>query len=542
MPGLSASLQGHDLGHLIVIGQQWGLELHPRDSQQAIELLEADLPAAVATGFDSLAVDTQRAIRELAAINRLPWGQFERKYGPLREMGPGRREKQQPEQNPISLTETLWYRGLIGRAFFDTADGPREFAYIPDELLAVIPREAEARRPIGRAARPAERAIEQLASDAILDQACTLLAGLRRELEEPQLGEAEAWLLPVDGLKRLLASADLLDERGKPNSEAIRKFLESPRGAALAWLVQAWLDSDEFNELRLVPGLRAEGNWENTPVATRQRLLEFVRSAPPGQWWSLDALIADVKAGQPDFQRTAGDYDSWYLRHEASGEYLRGFQHWGEVDGALIAFFVRGPLHALGLLDLAGPSERNPATAFRWTRWAAALLQGHAFRGAKVETLKLKIDSRGRVLLPTLAPRAVRYLVARFCEWRPKQKDGYLYQITAHSLEAARKQGLKVKQLVALLKANSSAPLPPNLLQALKRWETQGTQARLGTALVLRVGSAAALKALRASRAARFLGEPVGPTAILVKPGAGQQVMQALLELGYLGALEETEQ
>jgi hypothetical protein len=80
--------------------------------------------------------------------------------------------------------------------------------------------------------------------------------------------------------------------------------------------------------------------------------------------------------------------------------------------------------------------------------------------------------------------------------------------------------------------------LPPNLAQALKRWEQQGTQVRLGNSLVLRLGSAAALKALRASRAARYLGEPLGPAAIAVKPGAGPQVLQVLLEIGYLGELE----
>jgi hypothetical protein len=115
-----------------------------------------------------------------------------------------------------------------------------------------------------------------------------------------------------------------------------------------------------------------------------------------------------------------------------------------------------------------------------------------------------------------------------------------VYLISAAALEQARKQGLKVSQLLALLKANSSAPLPPNLLQALKRWEQQGTQARLQATLVLRLGSAAALKALRASKAARYLGEPLGPTAVVVKPGASQQVLGALLELGYLGELEET--
>lgn len=541
MPGLSASLQGHDLGLLIVIGRQWGLELHPRDVQHAIETLEAELPPALAAGFSHLPEDTQRAIRDLAAAGRQAWGQFERKYGRLREMGAGRREKELPHLNPVSITEFLWYRGLIGKAFFDTPDGPREFAYIPDEFLAILPRENESAPPFGRPARPEERAVEQIAGDAILDQLCTVLAGLRKELSRDALASAEPWLLAPDALASLLRDGGVIDDHDRLNAEATRNLLELPRGDALAWLVHTWLASEGFDELRALPGLKAEGNWKNLPVTSRQRVLEFLRSAPEGQWWSLEAVIADVKARQPDFQRPGGDYDSWYLRREGSDHYLRGFQHWDEVDGAFIAFIVRAPLHALGLVDLASPSQGTPATAYRWTRWAAGLLQAQAPSNPKVENLKLKVDSRGRVLIPMLAPRTVRYLVARFCEWLPKQKEDYVYQITAHSLEAARKQGLKVKQLVALLKANSSAPLPPNLLQALKRWETQGAQARLSKALVLRLGSASALKALRASRAARFLGEPLGPTAVVVKPGAEQQVLQALLELGYLGQLEETQ-
>jgi hypothetical protein len=56
---------------------------------------------------------------------------------------------------------------------------------------------------------------------------------------------------------------------------------------------------------------------------------------------------------------------------------------------------------------------------------------------------------------------------------------------------------------------------------------------------VLQVNSAAALKALRSSRAARYLGEPLGPTSIAIKAGAGPQVLQVLVELGYLGTLDE---
>jgi hypothetical protein len=539
MPGLLQSLQGQDLGHMRIVAEQWGIALSARDGQDGISQLEAKLPDAVAGSWQSLSEPIRDALLALMANGgRLPWSAFVRRFGDLREFGPGRRDKEKPHLDPTSITEQLWYRGLIGRAFFDVSDGLVEHAYIPDELVAVLPWQTAGTQAFGRPARPEERAIVILAGDGIVDQACTYLAGLRAGTHEDKLATAEDWKLNLDEMRALLSAAGLLDDKGKPVPEATRRFLEAPRGVALAQLAQAWLESDEYNDLRLLPGLQAEGNWQNDPAATRRKLIDILRSAPADQWWNIASLIADVKARQPDFQRPAGDYDSWYL-HNGAGQYLRGFAHWDEVDGGLIAHMLRVTLPALGILDLAAAAEGQPAAAFRWSRLAQALLQGKAPAGAKAETLKLRVDSRGKVLVPLLSQRAVRYLLARFCDWLPKQKDGYVYLISAAALEQARKQGLKVSQLLALLKANSSAPLPPNLLQALKRWEEQGTQARLQATLVLRLGSAAALKALRASKAARYLGEPLGPTAVVVKPGASQQVLGALLELGYLGELEE---
>jgi hypothetical protein len=155
------------------------------------------------------------------------------------------------------------------------------------------------------------------------------------------------------------------------------------------------------------------------------------------------------------------------------------------------------------------------------------------------KTERIKVDSRGLIAVPRAASSTLRYQLARFGDWLPPRRDGYQYQISARSLAAARRQGLKASQLLALLKANIAGSLPPNLVQALKRWELQGPQASLGALQVLRLPSQAALKALRASRAVRWLGEPLGPLAVEVKPGAGQQVLQALLELGYLGEIEE---
>ena len=71
-----------------------------------------------------------------------------------------------------------------------------------------------------------------------------------------------------------------------------------------------------FNELRLLPGLKFEGDWTNDPLRTRQAILELVSQIPENRWWSLAAFVAAVREQHPDFQRPAGDYDSWFIRQD----------------------------------------------------------------------------------------------------------------------------------------------------------------------------------------------------------------------------------
>lgn len=537
MPGLAQSLQGQDLGHLNIVADLWGIELQAGDATRAIDQISIALPALL-VDLEELKPAAREALAQLvAAGGRLPWSQFERRFGEVRVMGPARRDKERPHRNPTSVAEQLWYRALVGRAFFDSDSGLEEFAYIPDDLLAELPFNAKPQPVYGRPARPEERAHLQLTSDRILDDATDLLAALRINLDLATARQSD-WTASIVGISALLVAVGLLDATGAPVTTAVRKFLEAKRGVALLQLVSAWLSSKTFDELRLVPSLVAEGSWASRPDQSRAKVLNLVTGLPAGQWWSLSAFIADVKKYEPDFQRPAGDYDSWYLRSADNGEYLRGFEHWDAVDGALLAFFVRGPLAWLGLVDLALRAQGEDATAFRLSALAKPLLDGQA-PNLPVEDAKLRVDSRGVVSAPRLTPRAVRYQISRFCDWLPAKQDNFQYQISAHSLTVARQQGLRVPQLLTLLKAHTSGSLPPNLVQALKRWEQQGSQGRLTPLLVLRVQSAAALKALRASRAARYLAEPIGPLAIAVKPGSAPQVLQALLELGYFGELEE---
>lgn len=295
-------------------------------------------------------------------------------------------------------------------------------------------------------------------------------------------------------------------------------------------LADAWAASPTFNELKLMPGLICEGEWSNQPHETREFLLNLVEAVPADKWWSLGSLIRDVKLKYADFQRPAGDYDSWFIKRASDGQYLRGFSYWDQVDGALIRYFVTDILHWLGRVELSVAEGATEPTAFRT-----------AAPEARSETGKLTVTSNGRITIPRDAPRVIRYQVSRFCEWDEPRKDDYLYRLTTRSLAQAKEQGLKAEQLLALLVKHTHGAVPPSLVKALKRWEANGTEARAETQVVLRLSKPEVLEELRKSRAAKFLGEVLSPTAVVVKPGAVQKVMEGLAELGILGELKAEE-
>jgi hypothetical protein len=296
------------------------------------------------------------------------------------------------------------------------------------------------------------------------------------------------------------------------------------------------MQSLTFNELKLMPGIVCEGEWKNQPQETREFLLNLIEAIPEGKWWSLNSFIRDVKTKNADFQRPAGDYDSWFIKRESDGQYLRGFESWEQVDGALIKFFITDILHWLGQVDLSIAEGATEVTSFRHS----------SFKSKNVENGKMSVSSNGKIAIEQTAPRVVRYQISRFCEWEgtvgrvaPKGRietkaDDYKYQITAQSLRHAKEQGLKAEQLLALLVKHTDNKVPPPLVKALKRWEANGTEARVESQVILRVSKPEVLEEMRKSRAGKFLGEVLSPTAVIIKGGAIQKVMEALTELGLL--------
>jgi hypothetical protein len=555
MPDIYHSLLGRDLGHLRIVAELWGIELKSAEVNEAAKELIASLldPERVIELLEFLTPQAREALRVLAASNgRLPYAIFIRQFGDIRDMGAGKRDRERPHLKPATTSESLFYHALIARAFFDTDQGPQEFAYIPDDLFELVSQrisesqgandketplinDALKGEPPGRGATPGEKAHPIPPTDRILDDATTLLAALRLGKLDFAKHAGSAQRNPGNDPKLipLLHAAGLL-KKNIPQAEIVRKFLEAPRGEARKMLIEAWQKSESFNELRLMPGLTCEGEWKNQPQVTREFLLNLLETIPDDKWWNLNALISDIKKKYPDFQRPAGDYDSWFIKRESDGQYLRGFAYWDQVDGALIRFFIMDILYGLGMVELASPESGKDITAFR-------ILNAEALK-VKAEDARVKVSSQGTITAPRYAPRAVRYQISRFCEWEDGLKvpgvetkpEEYKYKITPRSLTKAKEQGLKVEHLLTLLAKHSNAGIPPVLIKALKRWEVNGTEARAETQVILKVSRPEVLEELRKSKAVRFLGEPLGPTSIIIKAGAQAKVMAALTEMGLL--------
>lgn len=535
MPTLIESIIDYEPDQLEMLAEQWGidLELDPAKSaarQIAARLLDRTLFIEVLQALPDKA--NQALLRLARSGGRQPLDHFQRVFGELREMGAARRGKVRPDRNPLSITEKLYYSGFIARAFLREGGQPQEFIYLPEEFQQFMSAEIERLEADNIPALPDYTPIRvYAASDVILEHACTLLAGLRKGLAPEQI-ELTSPQVPLAFLQPLLSDAGLLSG-GKPDPERIGVFLEAPRAQSFSTLCQVWQHSTAVDETKLLRHLEFEGTLKINTLQLRQRLLALFAPLPAGQWFDLDELSAWVKQHQPDFLRSGGDYDSWIIQHKEKGFYLKGFEHWDEVEGELLKAALTGPFFWLGLVDLGTRSKNGKAQLFRRSAWAEALLEGQTLEYAPAEVDGFALNKDGGLLVERGFPLSLRYQLARFCEWGAEKKGKYSYSISPPALQEALRQGLQVNQLIALIHKHARKPLPPNIPQALERWKQHELEAVFEQPVLLRVRSAVVLDQLLATRSGNTLTR-LNDTTAVVKTGSVQALKEALLDMGIL--------
>lgn len=540
MPVLKSLLNDHDLDFLTRIAHAWRVEVSPRDHASALtDLVVGMLNMHNLEGMLSrLDEPGRQAWNELQSSGgHIPWVIFTRKYGELRSIGPARREREAPDLNPASTTERLWYTGLIGRAFLKIGPDTEEYAYVPDELLSSN-RGGQAEVCLSlRPAADQSPAKVRKAGSYLLDHLTDLLAAARMQQEVPQEIFA-AWGIPRDFLNTLFRLTSLLDAGGQPDAEALRSFFQQTRSQALFTLYRLWRDASEVNDLAMLPGLTCEGAWRNDPLAPRRMLTSILVDLEGNGWWSISSLLAGIKHKTPDFQRPAGDYDSWFIRDAQSGEYLRGFECWDQVEGALLVYLLSGPLHWFGLLNLANDPVSGEVNAFQLTLAGRDMLHDREPSINNDETTEILVKGSSNLVFPSRCSRLQRYQAGRFCELISASQTDTTGRISPASLKRAAEQGLTIAHLVQLLEKERKKPLPMAFKRLAERWQTYGLEAEVSKVLLLRFfNEETCAEFMGLPSASRLVLERLNGITVLIQQKQVGAVQKALAEMGILAQI-----
>jgi hypothetical protein len=526
----------------------WGLDVEARRAPDiATELAEkmAD-PTHAGYTWEKLSEEQRMALSVLLnAGGSMAVAVFERSFGKIRPMGPGRMEREMPWRNPISPVEGLWYRGLIFEEFDEARDEAFPVFYVPDALQEALP--ASAIRETGELALDFVSAPERerLAWGMFLDDVTTVLAFIHNQMVHPlpagltvwpdQVRQALLSQLRDDEWERIEFILCLLDQLGwmrldesgrlRLVAKPVMDWLQSEVAQSLEILVRAWQQMTAWNELQRLPSLQVDdtGGWRNDPVLPRETLLHYISVLPNDRWVSISDFVQTVKSIDPDFQRPGGDYDTWYIRDSASGAYLTGFESWDQVEGVLLRALLSGPAWWLGLVALDDEEEGAQPRLFRIL----------SERDTVPPSSKVRVRPDLTVAIPA-ACRFERFQLARVANPR-MVRDPYVYQLSSVSLRRAQEQGITVEKILQFLEDLSSRPVPKTVRMSLVRWGKQGTEVWLERVVLLRVSEPEILKEIQDTRrTGRYIQSVISPTVAVVAEEDWSGLVTGLAELGLL--------
>ncbi len=558
MKNLLATLHDYDPGMLPALADIWGVDAKRYNDDELINALHERMQAeeSVQAVWDKLDERAQGALRTLAssAQGRMTSSLFAHTgNGKVRKLGRAQIARLRPHIESENIAEALYYRGLIGEAHAKAADNIVSFVYVPGDLVVNLPLQKTSYGSLA-AAEPAPGAdpqtleiIEALPADAyqradttIVDDLTSLLA----VLQTGNVGMADGHFSPqslaqirpvllLDIASRLVfllgigSSANLIaieDSLALPRRQEARNWLSATRAAQVRALAEAWRKSQSWRDMWHIDGLLPDDSgWAYDAAAARNAVLGLLADLLPAQGWvSLSELIEVIKVTQPDFQRPDGDYDSWYIRND-EGEFLRGFESWDAVEGALIEYLVAGPMHWLGLVDVGDD-------LLRLTAYGQAFLGNSEWPPSAEQPTPFGASDDGELLVSRRAKRFERFQLARFARC-VLAADPYIYRIDGESIARAEAQGISRQQIHSFItKQLAGSPLPLPIIKLLRDWEAGNkTRVSLEAHIVLRTTSSEEMDKIFAFPAyRRFLGARLGEMACVVRADQWQQLQARL--------------
>ena len=471
MKNLFATLHDYDPGMLPALAEIWRIDSKSLTDDEMIRQLQAAMldPETAEAAWDRLDEPARSALQLLvsSAQRRMKIGQFERFYGKIRKLGRAQIERVQPHIQGETIAETLYYRGFIGEGFDKVEGNLIGFIFVPTDLIAALPLHKTTYESLDNDIEmppeelPALGLIDAVddvsrADTSIVDDMTTLLAALQsrpgaveKEGFAPDfaaaivpfmLRRAESRLSFMLGIAECAELISREDSKAHPKRKETRTWLEAPRATQIERLAKAWLTCATYREMWHIPGLYPEDSgWSYDAAAARNALMQLLADLLPEHGWvSVNDLIENIKEFEPDFQRLDGDYDSWYIRNDA-GEFLSGFESWDAVEGSLIEFYLVGPMHWLGLVDIG-------EDVVRLTAYGRAFLELSDWPQPAEPSARIAVRNDGTLLAPRRVNRFERFQLARFAHCA-QAGDPYHYRIDATSIQRAAAQDINTQHI-----------------------------------------------------------------------------------------------
>ncbi len=510
--------------------------------------------------------DNQRGALQMilgSKEHRVPLHLFTSIHGEIRRMGRAQVEREDPLNKPKTVAEGLYYRGLIYQITTTGHGGTTysQFILVPNELVEALPAHQTSYSnlealPLADDLPPEYEddippidadLLEEVvtANTTVVDDVATMLGYFQvhsGEVEDGTLADADQDrlldLMIDDDPRRLIfmfevsLSAKLLEIESNEillRRVETKRWLESARAAQLHQLVQAWRETRDYRELWHIDGLYPEKAMDD-PSLARTTLIRFIKDvAPLHDWWSIDDLITQIKAEDPDFQRPGSDYHSWYIRN-ASDEYLQGFESWDAIEGSILEFILNYPMHWLGLIDLAEDAARLNAYGR-----AFVTVEGWPTPDDPTDTINVSLD--GDLTASRRVPRMDRFQAMRFTTWgHPARGDEpFTYKLTPLGIQQAAAQGITTEHISAFLTRMMGVDhLPAPLVQMLNsQSNTPQSRATLETLLVLRTTAPETLDYIMDTpELRRYCGARLGDMAVSVRKNQWEALRDALAEKG----------
>jgi hypothetical protein len=318
-----------------------------------------------------------------------------------------------------------------------------------------------------------------------------------------------------------------------------RAWLQSQLEEQIHLLQNTWRADPTWNDLWHVPSLTPQPTgWENSPLLARSKILGYLAQveAPTENWLSLDDFVAVIKRVEPDFQRPGGDYNSWYI-YNRQGQLLMGFEHWVEVEGALIRYLLTHILLMLGVIEVGTATAGGDPTSFRLTPSGRDFLRNEAPSPAPADKKAplLRVEANFNAHVPARASLYDRFQLARFATLERREKERTVYLISQASVSRALKNGVAAEQIAAFLARATDNQTPLKVVETILAWGARQNTARLEQATLLRLSHEGLLVELRQHpHLGPLLGEVLNPTTLVIPPDRLGEVRRLLIELGYL--------